>query len=73
MQKKRPAKLFLHRETIQRLESSDLRTLAGGATGGFGCGNTLNDTCKTCTCPPCIIETVHTCESLCTCTTTTTL
>jgi hypothetical protein len=71
MKRKRPFKLSLHRETVRRLESSDLRAIAG-ATAQIGCGNTLNATCKTCdTCGFCPIETIRTCPSLHGCTTDT--
>ncbi len=65
MKRKVPGKLFLHRETLRRLESSELRAIAG-ATGQLGCDNTLNETCKTCnTCVPCPRVTVF-CTPHCT-------
>lgn len=64
-----PAKLFLHRETLRRLESTKLRA-AAGATAQLGCGNTLNDSCKTCaSCLPCPPHSVF-CPTV-QCTTTT--
>jgi hypothetical protein len=64
MNKKRPSKLSLHRETIHRLESSDLRAVAG-ASGQLGCDNTVNPSCRrTCSTAPACIET-HTCETIC--------
>ena len=53
MKKKRSSKLSLHRETLRKLDRSDLRTVAG-ASGQLGCPNTLN-TCKTCFPSPTLI------------------
>jgi hypothetical protein len=50
--KKRPSKLTLHRETLQQLDNSFLRTLAGGDTAGVACAPTYNGTCKG-TCQTC--------------------
>jgi hypothetical protein len=61
MKKKQSPKLSLHRETLRNLDRADLRT-AAGATAQLGCGNTFNNTCKTCgsglTCAPsCLVST----------------
>jgi len=47
MNKKRLSKLSIHRETLRELDRSDLRT-AAGATAQLGCGNTFNNSCKSC-------------------------
>lgn len=59
MKKKRSSKLSLHRETLRKLERSDLRTVAG-ATAQLGCPNTLNSCKGSC-------ETCETCDSCLTC------
>jgi hypothetical protein len=69
MKKKSLTKLSLHRETVHRLESSVLYTIAGGDTAGVACAPTWNGTCKSCTCPPCFVLTDNTCHTDCGCTT----
>jgi hypothetical protein len=69
MKRKGPAKLFLHRETLRRLEGSELRAIAG-ATAQLGCDNTLNNSCKG-TCDSCLPCPTIVCTFRCTTETTT--
>lgn len=70
MKRKRFSRLTLNRETLLKLDPSDLRT-AAGATAQLGCGNTLNDSCRgSCalgcptflSCQTCIAATCNTCH-----------
>jgi hypothetical protein len=66
------SKLTLNRETVQRLTPSHLEMVAGG-TGQLGCGNTLVETCKTCSQQTCAGITCYgtICTDCCTTDTTT--
>ena len=53
-------KLGLHRETLFRLEKTELRRAAGGDTGGICCYNTDSPTCDMTNHQSCIDNTFYT-------------